>query len=58
MGENDFKILKAEFPDKWKYSLKELANPYKFFNCIDHYQILVDNLKREVFFSKLKNNGY
>ena len=25
MGENDLKILKTEFPDKWKYLTKELA---------------------------------
>ena len=57
MGENDLKILKKEFPDKWKYLTKKLAYPYEFFNCIEDYQKPVDNLKKEDFFSKLKN-GY
>ena len=30
MGENDLKILKTGFPDKWKYSTKKLAYPYEF----------------------------
>ena len=29
MGQNDFKILKTEFPDKWKYLTKKLAYPYE-----------------------------
>ena len=57
MGENDLKILKTGFPDKWKYLNKKLAYPYEFFNCIEDYQKPVDNLKKENFFSKLKN-GY
>ena len=57
MGENDLKILKKEFPDKWKYLTKKLAYPYEFFNCIEDYQKPVYNLKKEDFFSKLKN-GY
>ena len=57
MGENDLKILKTGFPDKWKYFTKKLAYPYEYFNCIDDYQKPVDNLKKEDFFSKLKN-GY
>ena len=55
MGENDLKILERGFPDKWKYLTKKLAYPYEYFNCIDHYQKLVNNLKKEHFFSKLKN---
>ena len=55
MGENDLKILKTGFPDKWKYITKKLAYPYEFFNCIEDYQKPVDNLKIEDFFSKLKN---
>ena len=27
MRENDLKILKTEFPDKWKYLTKKLAYP-------------------------------
>ena len=55
MGENDLKILKRGFPDKWKYLTKKLAYPYEYFNCIDDYQKPVNNLKKEYFFSKLKN---
>ena len=55
MGENDLKILKTGFPDKWKFLSKQLAYPYENFNCIDDYQKPVDNLKKEDFFSKLKN---
>ena len=49
------KILKRGFPDKWKYLTKKLAYPYEYFNCIDDYQKPVNNLKKEHFFSKLKN---
>ena len=39
-GENDLKILKTGFPDKWKYLTRKLAHPYEFFNCIEDYQII------------------
>ena len=55
MGENDLEILKTGFPDKWKYLSKKLAYPYEYFNSIEDYQRSVDNLKKEHFFSKLKN---
>ena len=55
MGGNDLKILKTGFPDKWKSLTKKLAYPYEYFNSIDDYQKPVDNLKKEDFFSKLKN---
>ena len=55
MGENDLKIIKTGFPDRWKYLTKKLAYPYEFFNSIDDYQKTVNNLKKEHFFSKLKN---
>ena len=55
MGENDLKILKTGFPDNWKYLTKKLAYPYEFFNSIEDYQKPVDKLKKEYFFSKLKN---
>ena len=55
MGENDLKILKTGFPDKWKFLSKKLAYPYENFNSIDDYQKPVNNLKKEDFFSKLKN---
>ena len=54
-GENNLKILKTGFPDKWKYSTKKLAYPYEYFNSIDDYQKPVNNLKKGHFFSKLKN---
>ena len=55
MGENDLKILKTGFPDKWKFLTKKLAYPYEYFNSIDDYQKPVNNLKEKDFFSKLKN---
>ena len=57
MGENDLKILEKGFPDKWKYLTKKSAYPNEYFNSIEDYQKPVDNLKKEHFFSKLKN-GY
>ena len=56
LDEHDFKILKKDFPDKWQYLNKKLAYPYEYFNSIDDYQKNVDNLKKEDFFSKLKND--
>ena len=55
LDEDDFKILKKEFPDKWQYLNKKLAYPYQYFNSINDHQKPVDNLKKEDFFSKLKN---
>ena len=55
LDKDDFKILKEEFPYKWQYLNKKLAYPYQYFNSIDDYQKPVDNLKKEDFFSKLKN---
>ena len=55
MGENDLKKLKTGFPDKWNYLTKKLAYSYEYFNSINDYQKLVNNLKKEDFFSKLKN---
>ena len=48
--------MKSEVPDKWKCLTKKLANPYENFNSIDDYQKHVNNLKKEYFFSKLKND--
>ena len=53
--EDDFKILKEEFPVKWQYINKNLAYPNEYFNSIGEYQKPIDNLKKEDFFSKLKN---
>ena len=57
IGENDPKILRTVFLDKWKFLTKKLAYPYEFFNSIEDYQRPVKILKKEDFFSKLKN-GY
>ena len=56
LDEDDFKILKKEFPEKWHYLNKKLAYPYEFFNSTVDYKKPVDNLTREDFFSKLKND--
>ena len=55
LKEEDFKILKKEFPDKWQYWNKKIAWPYNYFNSIDDYNKPVDNSRKEDFFSKLKN---
>ena len=56
LDEDDFKLLKKEFPDKWQYLYKKLAYPYEYFNIIDDYKQPVNNLKKEDFFSKLKSD--
>ena len=55
LDEDDFKILKKDFPDKWQYLNKKLAYPYEYFNSIDDYKKPVHNLENKDFFSKLKN---
>ena len=57
IGENHLEILKAGFLDNWKYLTKKLAYPYEYFNSIEDYRKPVDNIKKEHFFSLLKN-GY
>ena len=57
MGKIDLKILKTGFPDNLKFLTKKLAYPYQFINSIKDYQKPVNKLKKEDFFSKLKN-GY
>ena len=47
-GENDLKILKTGFSDKWKYVTKKLAYPYEKLNSIDDYKKPVDNLKKNI----------
>ena len=56
LDEDDFKILKKEFPDKWQYLNKNIAYPNEYFNSIDDYKKPVANLEKEDFFSKLKND--
>ena len=49
--------MKREFPaKKGTNSTKKLAYPYQCFNSLNDYQKPVDNLKKEDFFSKLKND--
>ena len=45
--EDDFKILKKEFSDKWQNLNKKLPYPYQYFNRLDDYKKPVDNLKRK-----------
>ena len=54
-GENDRKLLKMEFPETWKFLTKKLAYMYEYFNTINDYEKPVDNLKKENFFCKIKN---
>ena len=54
--DDDFKILKKEFPDKWQHLNKKLPYPYQYFNSIDDYKKPVNDLKKEDFFIKLKND--
>ena len=53
--EDGFKILKKDFQDEWQFLKKTMAYPYKYFINIDAYKRPVDNLRKEYFFSKLKN---
>ena len=55
LDEDDFKFLKKEFPDKWQYLNKKLVFPYEHFKSFDDYKKPVNDLKKENFFSKLKN---
>ena len=56
MGDNHLELLKTEFPvKKWKYLFRKLEYPYEIFNSLDVFQKHMDNLKKEDFFSKLKN---
>ena len=52
LDNEDFEILKKEFPDKWNYLQKKLAYPYEFFNGFDDYQKSVINIEIEDFFMK------
>ena len=46
MSENDLKLLKTEFPDKWKYLSTKWAYPHEFFNSLDDYQKPVNKSKK------------
>ena len=52
---DDFKNLKKKFPDKCQLLNEKLSYPYQYFNSIDEYKEPVDNLKKEDFFTKIKN---
>ena len=54
MNEDDFKILKKEFPDKWQYLNKKLAYPYEYCKSVDDCKKPVNILNKEDFSSKLK----
>ena len=56
MGENDLKHLETDFPEQLKYLTKKLRYPYEYFIGFEDYHKPVDNLKKEDFFSKLKND--
>ena len=48
--------METEFSDhKWKYLTKKLAYPFEYFISLDDYQKPFDILKKENFFSILKN---
>ena len=47
--------MKKEFSYKWQYLIKNLTYPYEYFNIIDDYKKLVNNLRKEGFFSKSRN---
>ena len=47
--------MKTEILDKWKYLTKK-SYPYESFKSIVDYQKPVDNLRKEHFLTKLKND--
>ena len=53
IDEDDYNILKKEFPDTWQHLNKKIAYPYEYFNSIDDYTKPVGKLGNENFFSKL-----
>ena len=56
LDEDDFKILKKEFPDKWQNLNKKLGYPYQYFKSINDNKKPVNDLKKENFFSKMKSD--
>ena len=52
LDNDDLKILKREFSDKWRYLNQKLAHPYEKFKIFEYYQKPVYNLKKEDFFSE------
>ena len=58
LNEDDFKIRKKVSPDKWQCINKKLAYPYGTFISIADFKKPVDNLKKEDFFSTVKNKNH
>ena len=48
--------MKTEIPDNWNYLSEKIANAYAKFKSIDDYRKLVNNLKKEDFFTERENN--
>ena len=46
ISESDLKILKTDFPHKWKNSIRKLAYPYEYFDSTDDCQKPVIGWKR------------
>ena len=46
----DFEILKKEFPVNWNYLKKKITYPYEFFNGFDDHQKSVIIIEIENFF--------
>ena len=56
LNEDDFKILKKEFPDNWELLNKKLAYPYEYFKNLEDYNKDISTLTKQDYFSKLKND--
>ena len=56
LNEEDFKILKKEFPDNWELLNKKLAYPYEYFKNLEEYNKDISTLTKQDYFSKLKND--
>ena len=56
LNEDDFKILKKEFPDNYELLNKKLAYPYEYFKNLEDYNKDISNLTKQDYFSKLKND--
>ena len=58
LDNDDFDILKKQFPNKWEYLNKKLAYPYEYFNSTDDYEKPPEIFfSKKNFFSKLKKNA-
>ena len=49
LDDDDLKILKKEFPNRWIDSIEKLAYPYEYFNCLDEYQKPLKKFKERRF---------